>query len=99
MNLVDGEILEIEPLKKLVMTFNHHWDAEAGYPETRVSWEITAMGDTCKLSVVHDRLKAGHPVTEEFFGGWSRILSGLKTWLETGEPLVIAEPAREGEAK
>jgi len=98
MKMVDGEILEIEPLKKLVMTFNHHWDAEVGYPETRVSWEITDLGNTCKLSVVHDRLKAGHPVTEEFFGGWSRILSGLKTYLETGEPLVIQEPAPEGEA-
>lgn len=98
MSLVDGEILEIDPHKKLVMTFNHHWDAEVGYPETRVSWEITELGDTCKLSVVHDRLKAGHPVTQEFFGGWSMILSGLKTYLETGEPLVIPQPQPEGEA-
>jgi uncharacterized protein YndB with AHSA1/START domain len=93
MKMVDGEILEIDPPRKLVFTFNHHWDAEVGYPETRVSWEITQVGETCKLSVVHDRLMAGHPVTEEFFGGWSLILSGLKTYLETGEPLVVTPPS------
>jgi uncharacterized protein YndB with AHSA1/START domain len=88
--MVDGEVVEIDPLKKLVMTFNHHWDAEVGYPETLVTWEITEMGEACKLSVVHDRLKVGHPLTAEFFGGWSTILSGLKTWLETGEVLVVS---------
>ena len=94
--LIDGEILEIEPPRRLVMTFNPMFFGEGvEYPLSRVSYEITQMGEACKLSLVHDQLDAGNPLTKEFFGGWSNILSALKTYLETGEPLVVTPPASE----
>ncbi len=95
--LIDGEILESDPPRRLVMSFNPLWGGEemAGYPTSRVTYEITQMGQACKLTLVHDELTAGHPLTQEFFGGWSNILSALKTYLETGEPLVVTPPESE----
>jgi uncharacterized protein YndB with AHSA1/START domain len=88
--LIDGEILEIDPPRRMVMTFNPLFFGEGvEYPTSRVTYEITQMGEACKLSLVHDQLEAGNPLTQEFFGGWSNILSALKTYLETGERLVV----------
>ena len=57
---------------------------------SRVTWEITEQdGGYCLLAVVHDHLE-GAPLTARSVGGagWMMVLSGLKTLLETGEPLV-----------
>jgi hypothetical protein len=43
------------------------------------------VGDSCRLSVTHDRMRDG--ANSQIYGGWPMILSGLKTLLETGEPL------------
>jgi hypothetical protein len=54
--------------------------------ESRVTWEISTVGDdSCHLVVTHDQLREG--ANEQLYGGWPMILSGLKTWLETGELL------------
>ena len=47
--------------------------------------EIEPVGDSCRLLVTHAQLREGAP--EEIYGGWPMILSGLKTWLETGQQL------------
>ena len=52
---------------------------------SRVTWEIEPVGDSCRLTVTHDRLREG--ANGELYGGWPMILSGLKTFLETGELL------------
>ena len=55
---------------------------------SRVSWEIDAEdGGVSKLTVVHDQLEGVAEDGREHRGGWTYILSGLKTLLETGEPL------------
>lgn len=89
--LLDGEVLESDPPRRLVTTFNARWSPEGdgGYPVSRVTYEITSTGEVCKLTLVHEDLAAGNPMTDGIFRGWSEILSGLKTLLETGEPLVI----------
>ena len=51
-----------------------------------MTWEIEPVGDSCRLTVTHDQL-AAEGADEQLYGGWPMILSGLKTWLETGEPL------------
>ena len=54
-----------------------------------MTWELEPQdGGVTKLTVVHDRLEAAPKTAENVAGGWSFILSGLKTLLETGEPLV-----------
>jgi uncharacterized protein YndB with AHSA1/START domain len=47
--------------------------------------DVPPGGDSCRLTVTHDQLREG--ANSELYGGWPMILSGLKTWLETGELL------------
>jgi uncharacterized protein YndB with AHSA1/START domain len=85
----DGEVLEIDPPRRLEMTFHARWDPEieAEGPVRQV-WQIDADGEgPTKLTVTTIGLRAGTRMAEEFGGGMIYIVSGLKTWVETGEPL------------
>lgn len=87
---LDGEVLEVVPNKRLVVTFaqKHNVAAKDDRP-SRVTWEIEQRGETCKLTLVHDDFD-GETATYKSTGpGWNPVLSGLKTLLETGKPLVI----------
>jgi uncharacterized protein YndB with AHSA1/START domain/biotin operon repressor len=84
--LGDGEVLEVDPPRKLVHTMRALWGddvKEEGF--SRVTYEIEQVADSCRLTVTHDQLREG--ANEQLYGGWPMILSGLKTWLETGEVL------------
>jgi uncharacterized protein YndB with AHSA1/START domain len=84
--LVEGENLVVDPARRLVQTMHVLWSEEAEREGTsRVTWEIEPVGDSCRLTVIHDQLSETAP--EELYGGWPMILSGLKTWLETGQAL------------
>jgi uncharacterized protein YndB with AHSA1/START domain len=81
-----GEILEVDAPRRLVQSMTALWSDEAKAEGTsRVTWEIEAVGDSCRLTVTHDQLREG--ANPELYGGWPMILSGLKTLLETGENL------------
>ena len=84
--IAEGENLEVEPPHRLVQTFTALWSDEVQQEgPSRVTWEIEPVGDSCRLTVTHDQLNKG--ANGELYGGWPMILSGLKTLLETGEPL------------
>ncbi len=84
--LVEGENLVVEPPTRLVQTMHALWGEEAEREATsRVTWEIEPVGDSCRLTVTHDELRDDAP--PELYGGWPMIISGLKTWLETGQTL------------
>jgi uncharacterized protein YndB with AHSA1/START domain len=84
--LGEGEVLEAEPPRRLVHTMTALWGEDVqAEGQSRVSWEIEPIGDSCRLTVVHDQLRDG--ANDQLYGGWPMILSGLKTWLETGELL------------
>ncbi|HEX8078978.1 MAG TPA: SRPBCC domain-containing protein [Jatrophihabitans sp.] len=84
--LGEGEILEIDPPRRLVQSMRALWSDDVKSEGTsRVTWEIEPVGDSCRLVVTHDQLREG--ANDELYGGWPMILSGLKTWLETGEVL------------
>jgi uncharacterized protein YndB with AHSA1/START domain/DNA-binding transcriptional ArsR family regulator len=84
--LGEGEILEVDPPRRLVQSMVALWSDEVKSEGTsRVTWEIEPVGDSCRLTVTHDELREG--ANDELYGGWPMILSGLKTWLETGELL------------
>jgi uncharacterized protein YndB with AHSA1/START domain len=86
---VEGEVLEASPPARLVTSWRALYDAEtAAEPYSRVTWEIEPAGDgVTKLTVVHDQLEASPKTAANVAGGWSYILSGMKTLLETGTPL------------
>jgi uncharacterized protein YndB with AHSA1/START domain/DNA-binding transcriptional ArsR family regulator len=84
--LGEGVNLEIDPPRRLVQSMVALWSDDVKSEGTsRVTWEIEPVGDSCRLTVTHDQLRAG--ANPELYGGWPMILSGLKTWLETGELL------------
>jgi uncharacterized protein YndB with AHSA1/START domain len=89
MQYVDGEVIEADRPRKLVTTWRALYDPEtAAEPHSRVTWEIEPAGDNVtKLTVIHDELDAAPKTAANVAGGWSFVLSGLKTLLETGEPL------------
>jgi uncharacterized protein YndB with AHSA1/START domain len=84
--LGDGEVLEVQPPVRLVHTLRALWGddvKEEGF--TRVTWDIEQVQDSCRVTVTHDQMREG--ANNQLYGGWPMILSGLKTWLETGKLL------------
>jgi uncharacterized protein YndB with AHSA1/START domain len=87
---VDAEIFESEPPRKLSHSWRSLYDDEtAGEPPSRVTWEIEGSeGGTSLLTVTHDQLEASPKTAASVSGpGWMLVLSGLKTLVETGQPL------------
>ena len=88
----DGEVLEVDPPRRLAMTFHARWDPEIeAEGPVRMTWEIEPAGDgSSKVTVVTSGMPAGSRTEREFSGGIVFIVSGLKTYLETGESLAAA---------
>ncbi len=85
-DIASGENLEVDPPRRLVQSFTALWSEDVQKEGTsRVTWEIEPVGTSCRLRVTHDQL--GEDASNELYGGWPMILSGLKTLLETGEDL------------
>jgi uncharacterized protein YndB with AHSA1/START domain/biotin operon repressor len=84
--LGEGENLVVDPPRRLVQSMRALWGDDVKREGTsRVTWEIEPVGDSCRLTVTHDQLREG--ANDQLYGGWPMILSGLKTYLETGELL------------
>ncbi len=95
--VVDGEVLEANPPRKLVQTWRMVMDpgaAAEGF--TRLSYELEPVrGGVTKLTLTHDvsgaprlaAMVAGEGESRGGGGGWNEVLSGLKTLLETGAEL------------
>ncbi len=86
---VDGEVVVADRPRRLQHTWRSLYDPQtATEPASQVTWEIEPKeGGYCELTVTHDRLEAA-PRTAASVHGWTMVLSGLKTLLETGQPLV-----------
>jgi uncharacterized protein YndB with AHSA1/START domain len=84
--LGEGENVVVEPPRRLVQTMRALWSEDVKREGTsRITWDIEPVGDSCRLTVTHDQMREG--AHSEIYGGWPQILSGLKTFLETGELL------------
>jgi DNA-binding transcriptional ArsR family regulator len=79
-----SEQLEADPPRRLVQRMVAEWSQEVKREgPSRITWEIEPVGTSCRLTVTHDELREG--ANDELYGGWTMILSGLKSFLETGE--------------
>ena len=95
--ITDGEVIEADPPRKLVQTWHMLMTPElAAEAVTRLTFEVEPVrGGVTRLTVTHDLTGApqmaavagGEREAEGAGGGWSEILSGLKTLLETGAQL------------
>lgn len=86
-----GEVLAVDPPRRLAYTFTGRGEIAEGRPPTTVEFEIAPFGDAAvKLTVVHSDFTAderGEQDRRDVGEGWPAILSALKTLLETGSPL------------
>jgi uncharacterized protein YndB with AHSA1/START domain len=93
--IVDGEVIEADPPRRLVQTWRPLWEpALTAEGHKRVTWEIADAGNgTTALTVIHEldgapktaATVAGTTDVVRGGGGWSWILSDIKTLLETGK--------------
>jgi uncharacterized protein YndB with AHSA1/START domain len=82
-----GEILEVEPLRRLVIRWQNEWNPELkAEGPSRCTFEIEPAGSAVKLSVTHEIEQPDSKLINAVSGGWPRVLSNLKSLLETGEP-------------
>jgi uncharacterized protein YndB with AHSA1/START domain len=88
---IGGEVIAYDPPRKLVITFNVNWPGLVeALGETLVTYEIEQSGDSVRLTMseANDR-EISDDILSGGRAGWPAILSGLKSVLETGKPLVI----------
>ena len=83
-----GEILEIEPHKRLVVSWRNELFPEMraeGY--SRLTYELEPLVESVKLTLIHEIGKPDSKLIEGVSNGWPHVLSSLKSLLETGESL------------
>lgn len=73
---------ELEPKTRIAATFEPRWEGP-DMAKSRFEYLIDPQGPLCKLTLAHYDLPAGQ---EGAADGWNRMLSGLKTYLETDAP-------------
>ena len=91
---VEGEVIECDPPALLSITWHVHYDvaAKAEAP-SRVTFSLEEINGQTKLRIVHDQFPDDSVVFAGISRGWPWIVSGLKSLLETGEPLPSLDPA------
>ena len=88
-----GDVVECIPPTRLVITWAGASDYEDRSSHSRVTFEIEPFEDMVRLTVVHDELQTGSEMAAGICQGWPRVLSSLKSLLETGEAIdVFARP-------
>jgi uncharacterized protein YndB with AHSA1/START domain len=88
-----GEILEVEPPRRMVIRWQNRWKPELeaeGY--SRCTIELEPVDSAVKLTVTHEIDRLESPFITAVSGGWPRILSNLKSLLETGEIAITSHP-------
>jgi uncharacterized protein YndB with AHSA1/START domain len=81
----EGEVLESVPPKRLVLTWGDPEEAADRRTHSRMTLTVEPVKDMVRLTVVHEEL--GSKMLEKISQGWPRVLSSLKSFLETGRPL------------
>jgi uncharacterized protein YndB with AHSA1/START domain len=89
----DGEVLDIDPPRRLVMTFDVSAEGISEKP-SRVTYELEERANETRLTVIHDDFAPDSKVLPGISNGWPAILSSLKTYLERGAPMAMTERMR-----
>jgi uncharacterized protein YndB with AHSA1/START domain len=92
----DELIIEAQRPHKLVVPWRSLYDDElATEPASRITWLIEQQdGGVCLLTATHDQLEDSPKTASSVSGiGWLTVVNGLKTLLETGEPLFSEDAA------
>ncbi len=90
-----GEIVEADPPRRLVIRWRHQNRAELkAEGDSLCTMELEPTGTAVKLSITHTIERDASKLITAVLGGWPKILSNLKSLLETGSPVLQdAHPA------
>jgi uncharacterized protein YndB with AHSA1/START domain len=83
-----GEILESEPSRRLAYKWLHERPELKAEVYARCTMELEPVGKAVKLSIAHDTGYADSKFIELVSVSWPKVLSNLKSLLETGEVVV-----------
>ena len=88
---IAGKVVESRPPRRLVITWARPKDAGDDAKHSRVTFEIEPQGERLvRLTVTHEDLERDPDMLAGISGGWPKVLSNLKTLLETGRALTKA---------
>ena len=88
-----GEVTEVLAPKRLALRWRNEWNPELNAEGfSRCTIELEPIGDVVKLTVAHAIDRPESKLIEAVSGGWPKILSNLKSLLETGEVVLKSKP-------
>jgi uncharacterized protein YndB with AHSA1/START domain len=82
-----GKVVEVAPPRRLVITWSLPADENRPERHSRVTFEIEPYRSVTRLTVVHDQLEPGSDMEKGIVDGWPKVLSSLKSLLESGHAL------------
>lgn len=95
---VVGKVVEVAPPTRLVITWAGALSESDPAAYSRVTFDVLPYDGMVRLTVTHDELQAGSAMASGVGKGWPIVLSSLKSYLETGEPLDVFARPREAAA-
>ncbi|MDE3175354.1 MAG: SRPBCC family protein, partial [Pseudomonadota bacterium] len=84
-----GEVIEIAPPRRLVISWANESQQYDRSKTSRVSFDIEPQGEMVRLTVSHDDLEAGGGMEKGIRRGWPLVLASMKSFLETGRAIDI----------
>ena len=88
-----GEVLEVDPPRRLVLRWHNEFKPELkAEGPARCSYELEPADGVVKLTITHSIDRPQSKLIEAVSGGWPRIVSNLKSLLETGEIILKSKP-------
>jgi uncharacterized protein YndB with AHSA1/START domain len=88
-----GEILEIDPPRRMVIRWQNEWKTELkAEGPSRCTFELEPVDSAVKLTITHEIDRPDSMLITAVGGGWPRVLSNLKSLLETGEVAIATHP-------
>ena len=82
-----GKVIEFSPPRRLVLSWADPADEKREEKHSRVTFDIEQMRGIVRLTVTHDLLERGSDMLEGITEGWPKVLSSMKSLLETGSAL------------
>jgi uncharacterized protein YndB with AHSA1/START domain len=90
---ISGNVVECTPPRRLVMTWANASDFANPATHSRVTFDVVPFDGMVRLTVMHEELEPGSKMLAGISNGWPRVLSSLKSFLETGQAIdVFAKP-------
>ncbi|MCE0483208.1 MAG: SRPBCC family protein [Methylacidiphilales bacterium] len=85
-----GEVLEIDPARKLVLSWKNHFKQELqGEGPSLMTYQLEPQEELVKLTVIQESDTPNSKLIQNVSNGWPMILASLKSLLETGESFVV----------